>query len=383
MPCGQGWRYSRRPPIAEAFNAAPRHDGFNVRVGMHTGGVCSAAGSMPRTASAAARSTSRRAWSRRRRPAPAHQPRHLPPGARRVRCGGAAADRRSRGWMSPSSPTWCRGPSRARSVVASRGIEGVETRMVGRDAELEQLQEAFKRVYPGTQVDRRHCGRRAGIGKSRLLYEFENWAEARLRGLQHLPGPGAPADRGPALRSAARHPGLAAADCRQRQHGSRQAEDRAGHCAVIVRRWRRHGTGPRPFAGPPDWTRLRREPAHQRHQGRRQADPKPGLPRGGADVPPYRGTRRHAHRAAARRSALGGRRIARLPQLPGPGQPRRADAAARPCAPDAVRAAVRLEQHVEAPPAHRSDAPRQGCQPPARQRAAEEAATTFHRRCAS
>jgi hypothetical protein len=31
--------------------------------------------------------------------------------------------------------------------VVTRGIEGVETHMVGRDAELEQLQDAFKRLY--------------------------------------------------------------------------------------------------------------------------------------------------------------------------------------------------------------------------------------------
>ena len=64
--------------------------------------------------------------------------------------------------------------------VATRGIEGVETRMVGRDAELEELQEAFKRLYRGdARLDVVTVVAEAGLGKSRLLYEFENWAEAR------------------------------------------------------------------------------------------------------------------------------------------------------------------------------------------------------------
>jgi tetratricopeptide (TPR) repeat protein len=63
--------------------------------------------------------------------------------------------------------------------VATRGIEGVETRMIGRDVELEQLQNAFKRVYrEGGLINVIVVGE-AGLGKSRLLYEFENWAEAR------------------------------------------------------------------------------------------------------------------------------------------------------------------------------------------------------------
>ncbi len=63
--------------------------------------------------------------------------------------------------------------------VATRGIEGVETRMIGRDAELEQLQDAFQRVYREGKLVNVLVVAEAGLGKSRLLYEFENWAEAR------------------------------------------------------------------------------------------------------------------------------------------------------------------------------------------------------------
>ncbi len=63
--------------------------------------------------------------------------------------------------------------------VVTRGIEGVETRMVARDAELEQLQDAFRSLYRSARPIAIDVVAEAGIGKSRLLYEFENWAEAQ------------------------------------------------------------------------------------------------------------------------------------------------------------------------------------------------------------
>ncbi|MBN1260267.1 MAG: tetratricopeptide repeat protein [Anaerolineae bacterium] len=61
--------------------------------------------------------------------------------------------------------------------VSSRGVEGIETRMIGRSKELALLQHAY------TETAELHGCRmisivgEAGIGKSRLLYEFENWTE--------------------------------------------------------------------------------------------------------------------------------------------------------------------------------------------------------------
>jgi hypothetical protein len=64
--------------------------------------------------------------------------------------------------------------------VATRGIEGVETRMVGRSAELQALQAAFHRVAAlGAGLQRVLVVGEAGVGKSRLLYEFDAWADAR------------------------------------------------------------------------------------------------------------------------------------------------------------------------------------------------------------
>ena len=79
-----------------------------------------------------------------------------------------------------------------------RGVEGVETRMIGRDAEMDALQALFHTVIEQRQARSAVVVGEAGLGKSRLLYEFENWGDlqpvnvqlyrgrARLE-TQHLP----------------------------------------------------------------------------------------------------------------------------------------------------------------------------------------------------
>ena len=61
--------------------------------------------------------------------------------------------------------------------MATRGIEDVETRTVGRDAELLTLQNAFSDSFQDSQAHVVIVAGEAGVGKSRLLYEFENWLE--------------------------------------------------------------------------------------------------------------------------------------------------------------------------------------------------------------
>ena len=61
--------------------------------------------------------------------------------------------------------------------VGTRGVEGVETQMIGREQEFRQLQDAF---YSAIHQRYLHCLTivgEAGIGKSRLLYEFEKWID--------------------------------------------------------------------------------------------------------------------------------------------------------------------------------------------------------------
>jgi class 3 adenylate cyclase/tetratricopeptide (TPR) repeat protein len=58
-----------------------------------------------------------------------------------------------------------------------RGIAGVQTGLVGRDDELEILQSAFRQVIDTQQVQLVTVVGEPGIGKSRLLAEFERWVD--------------------------------------------------------------------------------------------------------------------------------------------------------------------------------------------------------------
>src|SRR5215207_750674 len=61
--------------------------------------------------------------------------------------------------------------------VQTRGVEGVETRMVGRKAELRRLTDTLETVFEEAGLQVVTVLADAGLGKSRLLYEFSNWVE--------------------------------------------------------------------------------------------------------------------------------------------------------------------------------------------------------------
>ena len=63
--------------------------------------------------------------------------------------------------------------------IGTRGIEGVATSMIGRDAEFDALQAAFKRLFANHRFSAVIIVADAGIGKSRLQYEFAAWSESR------------------------------------------------------------------------------------------------------------------------------------------------------------------------------------------------------------
>ena len=159
--------------------AAHRHAGFNVRVGMHTGGVLLGGGV---DADGSIRGIAVNIAARMEQTAPA--------GALRI-SHDTYAQVRGLFEVDVQAPLAVKGvdaPVQSYLVVrakprsfriGTRGIEGVATRMIGRDAELEALQAAFQRLFDERKMAVVTVVAEAGIGKSRLLYEFEAWSEAR------------------------------------------------------------------------------------------------------------------------------------------------------------------------------------------------------------
>ena len=62
--------------------------------------------------------------------------------------------------------------------VGTRDTEEVRSRLVGRDRELDELRDVFRHVCMHGQLTFLTIVAEAGIGKSRLLFEFEDWAQA-------------------------------------------------------------------------------------------------------------------------------------------------------------------------------------------------------------
>lgn len=61
--------------------------------------------------------------------------------------------------------------------MGSRGVEGIATKMVGRDTELNQLQDALNQSALAQNISVFVVRGEAGLGKSRLIYEFEAWLD--------------------------------------------------------------------------------------------------------------------------------------------------------------------------------------------------------------
>jgi hypothetical protein len=63
--------------------------------------------------------------------------------------------------------------------VETRGVEGIETRIVGREVEQLALQRVFEDVLEDAEARVITIVGDAGVGKTRLLMEFLNWLELR------------------------------------------------------------------------------------------------------------------------------------------------------------------------------------------------------------
>ena len=60
---------------------------------------------------------------------------------------------------------------------ATRGVEGIETQMIGREKELNLLKGALDATLKNRTIQIVTIVGEAGMGKSRLVYEFENWVD--------------------------------------------------------------------------------------------------------------------------------------------------------------------------------------------------------------
>ena len=171
--------------LAEGRHASARvaqrhgHAGFGVRVGVHTGPVLLGGGV---DAEHSIRGNTVNVAARMEQSAP--------PGALRI---SHDTYRHVRGVfdVEPQPPLHLKGidqpivtylvrGAKPRAFrVATRGIEGVQTCMVGRNAELDRLKQLFERLHRDPALIAVCVVADAGVGKSRLLFEFENWAETR------------------------------------------------------------------------------------------------------------------------------------------------------------------------------------------------------------
>ncbi len=80
--------------------------------------------------------------------------------------------------------------------IAKRGIEGVTTRMIGREVEFEGLQAVFRRLFAERHLLAVSVVAEAGIGKSRLLDEFQAWIEDRPENVYLFRGRATPQTQG-------------------------------------------------------------------------------------------------------------------------------------------------------------------------------------------
>ena len=176
------------PALASDFRARYALDGFDLRVGIHTGPVLLGGGI---DADGSIRGITVNIAARMEQTAPAGGLRISHETYRHVR---GVFD------VEPQAPIEIKGitgPVRSYLVLrakprafrmANRGLEGIETEMVGREAELARICESYqaaveeKSLYVVTIVGE------PGIGKSRLGLEFTHWLELQREPVSFFQG---------------------------------------------------------------------------------------------------------------------------------------------------------------------------------------------------
>ncbi len=166
-------------------------DDFGIRVGAHTGGVLLGGGV---DAEATIRGISVNVAARMEQTAPPGRLRISQDTWRLVRGTFEVEPQEAmtvKGLDQPLASYLVTRPRPRAFRVASRGIEGLETAMVGRDDELERLVDDCKRARTERRLVATTVVGDAGLGKSRLLHEFERSVAALvgdapvLRGRAH------------------------------------------------------------------------------------------------------------------------------------------------------------------------------------------------------
>jgi class 3 adenylate cyclase/predicted ATPase len=72
--------------------------------------------------------------------------------------------------------------------VPTRGVEGIETRTIGREEELAKMKLAFEETLEKRQLHLLNIVAEAGTGKSRLLYEFTKWLDIQQHSMHLFKG---------------------------------------------------------------------------------------------------------------------------------------------------------------------------------------------------
>ncbi|HEV7575851.1 MAG TPA: adenylate/guanylate cyclase domain-containing protein [Caldimonas sp.] len=175
-------------PLAAGFGARYGLDGFDLRVGIHTGPVLLGGGI---DADGSIRGITVNIAARMEQTAPAGSLRISHETYRHVR---GVFD------VEPQAPIEIKGitgPVRSYLVarakprafrMANRGLEGIETQMVGRDAELVRVGEAFQGACEDKSLRQVTIVGEPGIGKSRLGLEFTHWLEMQREPVRFFQG---------------------------------------------------------------------------------------------------------------------------------------------------------------------------------------------------
>ena len=165
--------------IAAELHERHSHDAFDVRVGIHTGDVFLSHGS----------DATGSIWGHTVNVA-ARMEQAAPSGALRI---SDATYRHVRGMfdveaqpplsvkgVADSMVTYLVDRAKPRAFrIPSRGIEGVDTRMIDRESEFDLLRSAFERLLGSdANLATVFIVAEAGLGKSRLLSEFHDWTQA-------------------------------------------------------------------------------------------------------------------------------------------------------------------------------------------------------------